>query len=271
MIRIAITSEGPTDVGKMEYSDKKRQLVFQKGPIPIYFNRILHDDNIEFVYVNRKDLDAADSNGRLRLQGHIKERFKGQTKHAMYFKKLANYQNVDVAVFDSDADTDSTQNPHNEHACQERYDQIKAEIQTGFEIATVAGATAEQKDCPGIAVVPVKMIESWMMADSTIFERVFGKRKTKEKIPARPELEWGSKDSPQSNYPKNQLKRIMEEFQAEPCQETFCELAMEQNLDAMSKSCPISFQPFYDDVKALKSRLGAKAGNALRWRLDYDG
>ena len=58
MIRIAITGEGPTDVGKMDYSEKSNnQPTFKEGPIPIYINRILNDDNIEYIYVNRKDLD----------------------------------------------------------------------------------------------------------------------------------------------------------------------------------------------------------------------
>ena len=67
----------------------------------------------------------------------------------------------------------------------------------------------------------------------------------------KPELLWGDKSDPQSDYPKCVLNRVLKECHTTACQDEFVKIAKAQNLDTVKERCPISFSDFAVQVKTL--------------------
>ena len=164
-------------------------------------------------------------------------------------KQFANSEEADAAIYYSDSDRVSGSDARKASVCQKRYDDLKGEIFKGFDAADIQGKTFV---CSGVAAIPVKMIESWLLADKNAFDMAFGVRTCKN-FPKYPELEWGDIDDINSNYPKNKMDRILECYHQMACQETFCAVAQVEELETIQSKCPISFADFYRQVSKLES------------------
>lgn len=248
MMRILILGEGPTDVGQQDYQTGR----FIEGPIPIMIRRILNEP------VAMELLDKSD---RKKLKGkHFQRSIRGLSGHgpcSLWAKMKASEQSFDAIVFYSDSDREDGSDPRNEVACRKRFEKVKSNIEEGFR-------RAQRFEVLDLAIVPVKMIESWLMADPKAFSIAFGSarrirgKQTKNIFPKTPELEWGDKYDTSSNYPKCQLNRILSCYGEEANQDTFVRLADAVDFEVLQEKCPISFKVFYRELKALKAVWQAK-------------
>lgn len=242
-MKIVVTGEGPADIGELDYNTNN----LLEGPVLILIRRLLSEREIDFIYWDRKAEDAKNGRKGFRVQGR-KEKLSGYGKLAYHFKCRANDQSADAALFFSDADRDSGRDARKYNECKKRYSTLKNDIEKGFQ---AADTKAHSKTCKGVAIIAVKMIESWLLSDREAFDKGFGTVNRCEKFPNNPELEWGAKNDKNSNYPKNQLKRILSAYNQDSCREVFCKIAEKADITAICEKCPISFQPFCEDLKQL--------------------
>ena len=62
-----------------------------------------------------------------------------------------------------------------------------------------------------------------------------------------PELIWGEKSNPDSDYPKNYIRRVLEQYHEEPGREVFVNIAQETSIGILKEKCPISFAKFHEE------------------------
>lgn len=242
MMRMLILGEGPTDVGQCDYQTGQ----FIEGPIPIMIRKIL-DEPVE--------MELLDKSARKELRGKRFQRsikgLRGQGLYSWWAKMKAVEQSFDAVVFYSDSDREGGSDARNEVACRKRFEEVKSDIEEGFY-------RVQHSEVLDLAIVPVKMIESWLMADPKAFSSAFGgtreirDKKAKNIFPKKPELEWGDKHDSLSNYPKCQLNRILASYGEEANQDTFVRLADAVDFDVLQEKCPISFKVFYQELMDLK-------------------
>ena len=238
MLKLLLQGEGPTDCGTVNYQTGE----IEEGPIQIYIRKILNNAEVTMELLPRAFYQK-----RPRLQPHG-QKLKGHGIRAYLLSIEALRKECDGAVLYVDADKESGIDARQKHQCQKRYDEIKKDILHGFQA----------KSCRGVAAIPMKMIESWMMGDKNALQEAFGharqpkhKKISVEPFPSSPELEWGDKNDKNSNYPKNQLHRILAAYSREPSRETFYKIAQATDIETLRKNCPISFDDFYKQLKKL--------------------
>lgn len=78
------------------------------------------------------------------------------------------------------------------------------------------------------------------------FEKIYS-----DVLPSKLELIWGEKNNPASDYPKNYLKRVLEQYYQKPDRETYIDIADEISIETLKEKCPISFRRFYEDFAEL--------------------
>jgi hypothetical protein len=98
-------------------------------------------------------------------------------------------------------------------------------------------------------MVPIRMIESWLLGDEGSYEKYFGKKIHNPKLPKKPELIWGKDDDPNSDFPKCYLEKVLKQFNEESSREVFNNIAENIDIENLKKNCPISFAKFYDDFQ----------------------
>lgn len=232
-----ISGEGPTDCGRDGAESTE-------GPVQAYMRKIANDNELFFEIYDRKNCGEKP---RLKhMQGRNK--LKGHAIKCRLMTIDAINSNFDVAAFYVDTDKPRSGSNTSERNCKSRFSELKAEVEDGFKDGNRSGKIKT------IAIIPCKMIESWLMGDPTAFDTTFGpipKGRAKPQFPTKPELEWGNKEDPTSNFPKHRLKRILQAYNKSPGREIFCELAQNVDLDLLKRNCPISFAPFYEEFTTL--------------------
>lgn len=251
MIKILIYGEGPTDCGALDPLTGK----LVEGPVEVYIRKILSDqEGVEFTLITDLSKEKLD---RPKFQ-RIGNSLKGHRGKASILIRLAIADKCDCAAYYSDGDRAQGSDARRENVCQRRYNELKDEIISGFASVRIENAVH------GVAIIPMKMIESWLMGDPTAFSYAFSRAEAEEThknrrqgrqetCPNQPELDWGAHDDPSSNYPKNRLARILDVYGKTCNRETFCEIAEHSNVENLRKTCPISFADFYEQVRALSN------------------
>lgn len=235
-MRIALTGEGPTDYGKRDYNTKE----WIEGPVQQYAYKIAKSvtgEKIEFQILEKEDIK------KVRVQQRNLKGLEGMSIPARKFAILMKQQNLQKGIFYCDADR-STGMKNNAQEMKKRFRQVYDEVAKGLE------------DTEAIPAVALSMIECWILGDYHALETVFGITIPKSYILRKPELIWGDKKDPQSDYPKNYLKRMISDTgkrykDFEGNQEEFCEVAKVADRKTLCQSCDISFKQFYDDLCAM--------------------
>lgn len=252
MNSILIYGEGPTDCGELNFLTG----TLVEGPVEVYIRKILGDqEEVEFT------LTDLTKEKRPKFQ-RIGKNLGKHGRNAALLMRLAIADKCDCAAYYSDADRVQGSDARKKTECQKRYNEIRCEIVSGFASARVENSTADEVH--GVAIIPMKMIESWLMGDPGAFSHAFpnggkkGKHKKKhqeqqESCPNQPELDWGAHNDPSSNYPKNRLARILDVYGKTCNRETFCEIAEHSSVETLLQTCPISFADFYEQVRALSN------------------
>jgi hypothetical protein len=224
-MKMLLHGEGPTDCGKKDAFGK-----WIDGPIQIMMRKI--NNALEI------DCKAKNEIKNVRLQRSIKG-IKGHGISAAKLAVLANTYSYDIVALYRDADNRTGYDAKKGHACKKLYSEIKKDIYNGFK-----QSSGKMKF---IAVIPVKMIENWLLADSKGFEKAF-KGKCPE-LPKNPELIWGDEANPDSNHPKKYMERVLSAYREEANIVSFCLLAENINIDTLTLKCPISFGDFHKQMR----------------------
>lgn len=190
-MKIALTGEGPTDYGKKDYDTRE----WMEGPIQKYGRKIAQNymnDVLGFQVLAKEDLR------NIKVQRRSLQGLEGYAVPAKKFATWMGEQGLDKGIFYCDADRNNgTKN--NEKEAKKRFAQVYGQIEKGLE-----GTGA-------IPAVALHMIESWILGDKNALENAFDVSIPDNKMPNKPELIWGDKRDPESDYPKNYLKRLISE------------------------------------------------------------
>lgn len=238
--KIAVTGEGPTDYGRETYDKGLTQWAW--GPIRHLMDRCIENygqsDYPEFVAIHKQELKTAKL---LRSD----KKLEGLSIPARKFKNYCRENKLQYGVFYADADKRESSGKTMREA-RKHFEEVYSEVEKGL------GGEEEKNFIP---MIPLKMIENWLLADEEAFQTCY---RTSVKLPGAPELIWGDKHNPDSDYPKHVMNRVLSQIKTkENCnqQETFCELATTINIETLREKCPISFERFYRDFGGLLQQL----------------
>ena len=224
-IDVLILGEGSTDVGIPNGFGQ-----WEKGCIMFLIEKINEQVTLNYNPVQKCSLPTT-------LPKKDQGKFKG---HAKNIQKLVIYSHLkkiphDVIVYYGDTDKES--------GVSSSEVQAKKASEQAYEQAHKALDFFDKK---GFAIIPLRMLESWLLADQEAFEKTFG---SQIQLPNTPELLWGNKNDPESRHPKNILEKILSSFRVSSNRQVFCDLVQNININNLYKQCPISFPPFLDRAK----------------------
>lgn len=239
-IKIAVVGEGPTDYGKWEYSERKRCLCWKEGPIfPIIRNTVdSFQDMIELEAVDKNEVS------KFHLQRRSSEKLKGlegKAKDSVRYSLYLDMHGFDFGIFYCDADKEQGERNTDEHVCKKLFRRVYDEVMKGVEAADIENQVV-------VPMIPLKMIECWLLADESAFINAFDLPSVS--LPSHPELIWGDHKNPDSNYPKRYLERVLcskEGKRIDSNLENYHLLAEHISIKTLCDRCKISFQCFYDD------------------------
>ena len=243
-MEIAVTGEGPADYGKEIYKDGIRK--WEWGAAGIYIKRIAKEQNKEVTLhaIPRKNVDA------IKLQRRQLQGLDGKAVPARKFAICMQKQGYSYGIYYCDADRGSGDKNSDENVARKRFNSVYESVRKGLE-GEINYA---------IPMVSLRMIENWVVADTKAFEECFGKC---PEIPNKPELLWGDKNNPKSDYPKHYLQRIVRSMGKKyetinVSSELYCEIVEQQDLNEVAKKCYISFRKFYEDFSNMLAQEGVK-------------
>lgn len=219
-IKVLILGEGPTDVGTDDGAGG-----WLKGCIMCLLEKVNDSIDIEFFPAKKRSLPTT-------LPRIKDKKFEGHGKNVqklIIYSKL-NKTDCDVVVYFGDTDKES--------GSKNTLAQVRKASKTAYDQAYEA---FEYFNEIGIAIIPLRMLESWLLADENAFDVTFGKNL---KLPRFPELLWGDKRDPNSNHPKRFFEKKLQEAGVNSSRENYCDLMQNMNLEVLSQKCPISFGPF---------------------------
>jgi uncharacterized protein YceK len=222
MIKILLAAEGVTDYGKNRYDKRRGEYVRNDGPLQVLIRRCLDADSVEFKVASRKDIkDVSLLSCKRRLSDIDAQKEK--------LARLAVMEGCACVAYHMDEDN---------KGFNERY----AHVQAVLEVSREKGLRC-------MAIVPMHMLESWLMCDDDAFPC----KPSRPCLPKHPETAWGAKQDTESDYPKHCLHRVLGQFDRAPSAEEFAELASKISLDILKRKCPVSFGKFCEDIKELAS------------------
>lgn len=240
MTKIAITGEGSTDYGKKDYRTEK----WLPGPAILYADNIVKEQKkeVEFVPIERKEVE------KIKLQGRSIKGLQGKGVPARKFKILMHKRDCDAGIYYCDADKENGVKSSNQAAVNKHYERVYEEVAAGL-------------DCDrAIPMIPLSMIECWLLGDKAALEQVFKISIHPNQMPSKPEYIWGAKSEPDSDYPKNYFVRLIRSLDKryrtyESSQDDFDKIAQCSVVSTLRKKCFYSYERFYKDFVELLEEL----------------
>ncbi|HNX28739.1 MAG TPA: DUF4276 family protein [Syntrophomonadaceae bacterium] len=232
--KVLLCGEGPTDCGKQKFGSTE----WEEGPVQPIIMKLVNGD-IEFAYTTKEEVKGKKIQRRTgaKVTGHGAKSY----KLCMIAEERKDIDNI-ICYVDADREHGSRKS---KRESKKRLQEIYSQISNGFQQFSAA------RSHNSIPMVPLKMIESWLLADDQAFAQCFESSPANPVLPGQPELIWGDENNPSSNHPKNYLKRVLEQYNQEANRDTFKSIAEEIDIDALRERCPLSFEIFYQDIKAI--------------------
>ena len=232
--KVLLCGEGPLDYGIKEYGTDN----WKEGPVqPI--TRKSAAESVVFENVEKSEIR------RLRIQ-------RGPTAgHAVKSYKLcvlARKRRIFNIICYADADKIPGRG-RKEVGARAAFQSVYNQVREGFVKFNENFRSNNQNRIVGIPMVPLRMIESWLLSDEEAFNKCFGKVPSDPRLPGKPELIWGDKHDPGSDYPKHLMERALKQYHKKSNREVFKRIAEEIDIDVLRKQCPISFETFYNDIQ----------------------
>jgi len=232
-MRIAVTGEGPTDYGRHDF----RTGNWEWGPVAAYIHNIANSEgkSVELTPIKREEIKE------LKLQGRSTKGLTGKAISARKFAVLMQKESCDAGIYFCDSDRETGSNNSNVKATQKHYDEVYDQVKVGLEPVNA------------IPMIAMRMIECWIMSDKKALEKVFGIKLKENVIPTYPEMIWGDKHNPNSNYPKHYFNRMIRQSDKrhkdyENDAPSFCEIAEASDVSTLRKKCSYSYERFYNDL-----------------------
>lgn len=238
---VAITGEGPTDFGQKMYGRSG----WNWGPVKTIIDKCADKMGVHIVLIpiERQEVE------RFKLQRSHKRAIQGKSIASMRFAIYAlDKKECKLGIYYCDADKEAGKSNSDRRVCGKHFRALYDEVWAGMNMNN-------NGIFRGIPMIAVKMIESWLLADESAFDKAFGKVPAYA-LPSEPELIWGDKRDPDSNYPKCYLKRVVCSMGGKFAQESlraglYNEIAEHIDVDRLTERCPIGFGKFYDDIEML--------------------
>ncbi|MCP5047150.1 MAG: hypothetical protein GY940_08260, partial [bacterium] len=177
-VLVLLCGEGPTDYGAKEYGTNQ----WQEGPVQPITRKTAAEELI-FKPVEKHELK------KLRIQrgprsGHAIKSYK--------LSVIARKQNINTVICYVDADK-LTGKGKKETVARESFQVVYNQVKAGFIAFNQSFRAGEHDEIRGIPMVPLGMIECWLMSDREAFTKCFGKPPTTPPLPRKPEFIWGEK------------------------------------------------------------------------------
>ena len=233
-IEYLMTGEGVTDFGQRVYGST----AWEEGPAAVLVRKCAEEVGAEIVldFVERKKVE------NLKLGRQLKG-LSGKAVPARRFYMLMRNTGYEHGIYYCDADRDAGAR-NTKHQAEERFHKVYDEVDVG--------ANPDPEDKRVVPMVALRMIESWLLSDENAFQsgKKTGKGKKSVSVPSEPEMLWGDKRDPNSNYPKCYLDRLHQYYyQRDPGREDYVSIAEESSVEVIAQRCPISFGRFRLDLQ----------------------
>lgn len=200
--KILIYGEGPDDYGWKDSGGE-----WHSGSIITLLQRCAEEMEVylEIGYVEKRFVDGKD---KVKLGRRSLGNVDGKGIPARRFSIYAMPHGYTKGIFYCDADkpSDRSRNPKNESNCRKHFDKVYSDVVQGLQ-------PAGNEHWKGIPMISLKMIECWLLSDQKAYKKCFGLEPRRVKLPSKPELIWGEKNNPSSDYPKNYMKRVLGQYQ----------------------------------------------------------
>lgn len=224
-MNILICGEGPNDHGTRYWDPRSKSYRDQDGWAQPLLRKLLGPrDNLTIERAERRSL--------VRFRRARQRRRPGHAEKAKIARNKAEREEYDILVFIVDADSTDAR----------EWTRKNSEIESAWE--GEPGVTS-------VACVPMSASESWLVADSDVWE-AFGLTDV-TKLPPSPELIWGNRNDPDGDHPHRLFARMCVEVGIPDNIETRASLASATNPIVLSNKCPISFPPFRDAIESIKN------------------
>lgn len=235
-LKIAIIGEGKNDYGWAVYGEWK------EGAVQVLLRKLFIDLDVEFVPIQSR---RASNLGRGRYQ---KRKLKGAANKVLPFLKKHLKEDFDLLVFYSDSDKTQGKRASKREAIK-KYQDRKAEILNGLDLVK------EVKKLESVMMIPIRMIENWLLSDANAFKEIFGEIPRKPNLPKEPEFIWGDEQDRNSNHPKNYLQNVLEQYGENSHTEIFKEIAEHIEVETIMVTCENSFKPFYEELQVYIQKI----------------
>lgn len=237
-IRLLVYGEGPDDYG---WRDSKGE--WCSGSIISILKKCAEEMNIDLDidYVEKRFVDGKD---KIKLAARHLRKVEGKGIPALRFSMHAIENGYTEGIFYCDTDKVMSGSQKDETHCRKHFEKIHSDVVNGLQ-------AAESTVWRGIPMISLKMIENWLLADKESYRKCFGAAPSNPSLPSKPELIWGEKNNLSSDYPKNYIKRVLEQYYQKPGREIYRNIADEVSIETLRKKCPISFCRFYEDFAGL--------------------
>ena len=196
---------------------------------------------VEFIPIEKEDVK------KVKLQRRSSKEVSGRGIPARKFRILMGEGKYDAGIFYCDADKETGVKSSNRIAVTKHYETVYKEVKDGLN------------SDKGIPMIPLSMIECWILADKSALEQVFELEIQQAKMPAEPEYIWGNKNDSGSDYPKNYLVRMIRSLDNRyqtyaASRENFYEIAKCSEISTLREKCSISYERFYKDFEQILSK-----------------
>ncbi|MGK0365147.1 MAG: hypothetical protein ACI85O_002212 [Saprospiraceae bacterium] len=234
-LKIALIGEGKNDVGVAGEFDWK------EGTVQAYLRRFLGEDYLlEFTPLAVSKEETRNEKG-LKGGRYRKYQVRGVAKELWRFvNKYGKNSDFDLLIFFSDSDKTTGMRASEKEALK-KYKDVVSNIETGENLITDV-----MPDIKFIPMIPLRILECWLLGDAVGFQTL--DCQTQNTLPQKAEFVWGDKYDPNSNYPKNYLKRVLDNCNLSNDTETLCALVENQDFENLSQTCPVSFRPFFVEM-----------------------
>jgi hypothetical protein len=218
VINVLLYCEGNTDRGQEEFIES--EYVFSDGMMQVLIRKVSRYNDIVFIVIKRQDLKAISIRKGCRGRDDV-------TSLRLAF--LARQHQCTHIAYHRDEDN---------KGLQEKYD----EVQKYF-------MDARKRNLNCLAIIPMHMTESWLLADKNAYKIIYGSIPTNPPLPPKPEETWGNKGT--DNHPKKYLERVLKQYHNTTISaDAYAETAKNSDIEVMKQQCPESFaKKFFADMQ----------------------
>lgn len=218
--------------GKNDYGIEGRH-AWEEGAVQPLLRRIENLNEIEIIPI-KKSQSRTVTRGRKHPQ-----------KVSFLNLGIRNFlaQRTDIKFIIVYKDSDKTTGARaSENEAKRKHVEVYTEIKNELEIFY------NEFQIKGIPMIPIRMLENWLLGDEDAYISVWGKRPENPRLPSSPEFIWGDEQEGNSNHPKNFITRVLNQYGEDYNTENFIRISENINIQNLKRTCQYSFNIFYNDV-----------------------